>query len=908
MGNFGKFWCNTLLAIVFVVFEPWCSAVGQTASVRGTVFDPDHSVVAQADVELYRRAAGPLVLQTDTNGTFDAENVPPGTYALEVKKEGFAAFRKEKIAVSARGQVNLRIVLSLPVYQEEVNVDSSDDAKGTSLGENNLSEKTIRQMSDDPDTFRQELTAMIGPDALYRLNGLDIDVNSLPSKDLIRAIRISTGTFSAEYGASWSFMVDIFTDPSKVKFGGSVMARGTTTAMSAQNPFAPKKAPYDEIFGRASLRGHIGKKLSYGGTLGRSYSDTGSIVNAQVLNSALEQVNDRDAVSSGTHGVSGELVPGVSLGGKDDSTGYFRARLNTANNLGVGGLNLVGHSYTQRETAYTARISSHHTFTANTINEFLLDCDGITTKQRSLTADPEVVVTGAFTGGGNSIGDSTSDTHNFTIKDVLRTTVNRHLMAIGVEAHRFANDDSMANNFNGTFTFSSLNAYQITMQGLAAGTSASQIRANGGGASQFQITAGQNAVSASQPDIAGFVQDNVDLRSNIGISYGLRMEAQRTLPGVSVAPRVSLKWGIDGNAKKPARTSLQVSLGVFYNRFPLASVTNVARYQSNKTAQYTYINPDFFPTIPENLEGETSATPSLYAFSPHLHASYMTRENVSLSRAIGKEGHLYVGFYHSLGQRQYDERNVNSPLPGTYDSNDPGSGVRPTGKLENIFQYESEQMNKGSEFNANYMGQLMKHVTFGGGMGANFANGDDYGPPSNPYSLKDDYGRLGSRQPYGSFFASIEVPRVGVIQPSLFFHPGQPMNITLGEDLNGDTIYNDRPAFVTSLDSTTVVKTKYGNFETNPGPTEKRIPVNFANGPMSVMVNLSFSREIPLHFLEYPGGRFKPSMNFSADGDNILNHPNLSTPQGSLNSPLFGKSTSTSSDARDFRFNTSLRF
>jgi hypothetical protein len=267
-----------------------------------------------------------------------------------------------------------------------------------------------------------------------------------------------------------------------------------------------------------------------------------------------------------------------------------------------------------------------------------------------------------------------------------------------------------------------------------------------------------------------------------------------------------------------------------------------------------------------------------------------------------------VGFYHSLGQRQYDERNVNSPLPGTYDSNDPGSGVRPTGKLENIFQYESEQMNKGSEFNANYMGQLMKHVTFGGGMGANFANGDDYGPPSNPYSLKDDYGRLGSRQPYGSFFASIEVPRVGVIQPSLFFHPGQPMNITLGEDLNGDTIYNDRPAFVTSLDSTTVVKTKYGNFETNPGPTEKRIPVNFANGPMSVMVNLSFSREIPLHFLEYPGGRFKPSMNFSADGDNILNHPNLSTPQGSLNSPLFGKSTSTSSDARDFRFNTSLRF
>lgn len=908
MKNFPKSWCYTFLAIAFVVFGPCCSAVAQTASIRGTVFDLDHSVVAQADVELYRRAAKPILLQTDVNGIFASETVPPGTYTLDVKKEGFAVYHRDKVEVSLRGQANLTIVLSLPVYQEEVNVGGSDDAKGSSIQENYLSQKTLDQMSDDPDTFQTQLQAMVGPDAVYRLNGIEIDVSSLSSKDLIRSVRISTGIFSAEYAGTWAFMVDIFTDPSQVKFGGSLMARGTTTAFSAQDPFAPEKAPYDEVFGRASLHGHLGKKLSYGWTLGRSYSNTGSIVNAQVLNSSLEEINFRDAISSGTHGVSFEVTPAVSLGERDNATGYFSTRLNTGNNLGVGDLSLAGHSYTQRQTAYTSRFTYNHTFAANMNNEFLFAYNNGTTRQLSLTQDPEIVVTGAFTGGGNSIGSSTLGRHDFTIKDVLRCTVNQHMLSIGAEAHDYANDGTMANNFNGTFTFSSLNAYQITMQGIAAGSIATQIRADGGGASQFQITSGQNTLSASEPDIAGFVQDNVDVLRNVGISYGLRIEAQKTLPGVNFAPRFALTWGIDGNAKEPARTSLQVSLGMFYGRLPLSSVTSVARYQSNKTAQYTYINPDFFPTIPQNLEGESGGTPSSYGYSSKLHASYMTRENANLSRRIGKQGRLYVMFYHSLGQRQYDQRNVNAPLPGTYNPNDPGSGIRPLGTLENMFQYESEDMNKGSEVSVSYMGPVTKHVSIGGGVGANFAEGDNYGPPSNPYSLKDDYGRLVSKKPYGHFWSSIEVPKIGSIAPNLGFNPGTPLNITLGEDLNGDTVYNDRPAFATNLNSPTVVKTRYGNFETNPGANQKRIPVNFANGPMFVMLNMSISRQIPLHFLDYPGKHWKPSMNFSADGDNLLNHPNLSTPQGSLNSPLFGKSTSTSGGARDFRFNASLRF
>ena len=43
----------------------------------------------------------------------------------------------------------------------------------------------------------------------------------------------------------------------------------------------------------------------------------------------------------------------------------------------------------------------------------------------------------------------------------------------------------------------------------------------------------------------------------------------------------------------------------------------------------------------------------------------------------------------------------------------------------------------------------------------------------------------------------------------LVANSGQPFNIVIGQDLNGDNQFNDRPAFATSA-STNVVQTSYG--------------------------------------------------------------------------------------------------
>ena len=72
--------------------------------------------------------------------------------------------------------------------------------------------------------------------------------------------------------------------------------------------------------------------------------------------------------------------------------------------------------------------------------------------------------------------------------------------------------------------------------------------------------------------------------------------------------------------------------------------------------------------------------------------------------------------------------------------------------------------------------------------------------------------------------------------------PGNPFNITTGQDNNGDTIFNDRPSFATDLTRPSVVRTAYGNFDTSPIAGQTIIPINYGHGPGFFLVNLNLGR------------------------------------------------------------------
>jgi hypothetical protein len=125
------------------------------------------------------------------------------------------------------------------------------------------------------------------------------------------------------------------------------------------------------------------------------------------------------------------------------------------------------------------------------------------------------------------------------------------------------------------------------------------------------------------------------------------------------------------------------------------------------------------------------------------------------------------------------------------------------------------------------------------------------------------------------------------IVPSVFASSGQPFDITVGQDLNGDSIFNDRPAFATDLSRPSVVETPFGVFDTAPIPGQRRIPRNYGTGPAQVLVTLRAMKPFVVHQHD--------TIRIDVLAVNLLNRANLALPVGNLSSPVFGQSTGLAS-------------
>jgi hypothetical protein len=179
------------------------------------------------------------------------------------------------------------------------------------------------------------------------------------------------------------------------------------------------------------------------------------------------------------------------------------------------------------------------------------------------------------------------------------------------------------------------------------------------------------------------------------------------------------------------------------------------------------------------------------------------------------------------------------------------------------------------------------------------------GFPSNNYDLGADYSRsLGDIRHTANVGANLNWQNGLHASGYLRAMTGAPFDIVVGEDLNGDTQFNDRPAFATNLARPSVVATKWGTFDTSPIPGQTIIPRNYGQGPGFFLLNLGVGKSFNLGPETSPATGFaqanagppsrkytrKYTLDFWIESLNALNHPNFTPPVGTLNSPLFGQS------------------
>ena len=291
----------------------------------------------------------------------------------------------------------------------------------------------------------------------------------------------------------------------------------------------------------------------------------------------------------------------------------------------------------------------------------------------------------------------------------------------------------------------------------------------------------------------------------------------------------------------------------------------------------------------------------------------MVQQSVSLDKEFFKHLTLSVDYTYYRGVDQLITRNINAPLPGTYNPADPTSGVRPYGTLQNIYEYDSLATTKRNRIFTNFHLRFNPLLLYGYYIFGH-SNSNTGGPssfPLNQYDLHVDYGRA-TEDIRNRFYLGglVTLPLKLQLNPFLVTQSNAPFNITIGQDLNGDSQFNDRPAFATDLSRPSVYRTKWGTFDANPQPGQKIIPINYGTGPDLVMLNLGLTRNIgfgpalaeqPAPATAAPGKKApktaiarRYTMNLGIQAQNIFNTVNGGTPVGVLGSALFGQSTDLS--------------
>jgi len=961
---------SVLIILLFCV----ATAFGQqgAGSLKGRVSDEFGGIIVGATVTVTDADGRTKAATTNSDGAFNVAGLAPGKYTVKVSSVGFGTFENPAVEITAGRAEQLDLTLKVTIEQQKVTVNADSVGVNTDP-ENNVGALVLRgtdleSLPEDPDDLAAALQALAGPAAGPNGGQIYIDGFSggrLPPLASIREIRINANPFSAEYDRPGLGRIEILTKPGSDRFRGQASFNFNNQDFNSRNPFAPTRAPYLSRQYGGNISGPITKKkASFFLDFEKRDVNDDAVINATILDPNFNIVPFQDTFATPTRRTTFSPRIDYALNAKNTLVGRYEYEHATAV-AGVGGYSLGTRAFNTFNTQQTVRLTETAILNKRTVNETRFQFNHQTRGDTADNSIPTINVQDAFTGGGSQQGKASNTQNRFEITNITSWSKGNHAIKFGARARTVSINDFSPNNFGGTWTFSgtrnlvnpvgrtSIEAFQITEQGLSQGLTGAQIRSLGGGATQFQINTGTPLATVKQFDIGGFAQDDWKFRPNLTVSYGLRYENQTNISSdLNFAPRLGVAWA-PGAA--PQHTTIRAGFGVFYDRIGENLTLNSIRFNGTNQQQFLVTNPailNSFPVVPSIADLQKSTTPiSIYSLAPDIRAPYSMQGIVSVEHALPHNLRASVTFSHTRTLHMLRARALNAPLPGTFDPTKPGSGTRPLG-VNSYFEYDSTGkynqnlliftfgglVNRKISFNANYsLGKALSDTDGSGTFAANpFDFGDEYGRSSTDvrhrFTLNGTY-----RGPWGLSF-----------NPFLVLTSGTPFNITIGRDVNGDLLFADRPAIATDLTRPGVVFTKYGNFDTNPLPGAIIIPRNFAEGPGSVIANLRISKTIGFGGERrtsvqngrgqqngqagndrrgaggggrggFPGGGFprggggarggggglggggfgggdtakRYNLTFGVNFQNILNHVNFNRPVGNLSSTNFGISTSS---------------
>jgi hypothetical protein len=929
-------------------------------SLRGQVTDQSGAVVPGIPVTLI--GPGGVVREAtteDTEGRYVFRDLPAGTYTLRVNVKGFAPIEKPGVVI-VRGQpqvVDLR--LDVVMEQQEVTVKEEEAPSVSLSSSNNASAVTLRgddlqALSDDPTDLQADLQALAGPSA--GPSGGAIYVNgfsggTLPAKESIREIRINQNPFSPEYDKLGYGRIEIFTKPGTEKYHGTVDYAFAKDFWNSRNPYSAHKAPFMLNEFEGNTGGPLGKRASFAVEWQRNMVDNGSITNVVTLDpQTLASLPFTSVLTTPQRFTRINPRMDYQLNQNNTLTIAYDFTHSDIRDAGIGAFNLISQGYHVQYTDETVQLTETVVLGRN-INETRFQYYRTAMQMMSNDLSPEIRVLGSFVGGGSQNGQAFDTQNSFELQNYTSMVRSRHTWRFGIRLRGTLEDSIAPQNFSGTFAFGgglapeldsnnqpildgsgnqvltsikSIERYRRTLLFQQMGDSPAQIRALGGGATQFSLNTGIPELSAHQVDVGVFAGDEWQVRPNVTLDLGFRYETQNFIRDWrDFAPRVAISWAPGGGASNSrAKTVLRAGFGIFYDRFALSDMITAERYNGIVQQQYVVTNPDFYPTIPSAASLATLGYQSTEAVSPHLRAPYYMQSALTVERQLSSSTAFAVTYTNSHGVHLFRSEDINAPLPGTYNPNVPASGWFPLGRTGPVFLMESSGIYKQNQIVANINTRLNQGVSLFGFYVFNHALSNTDGidtVPANPYNMSGEYGPAATDVRHRvTFGGSINTKWNLRVSPFVIVQSGAPFDITAGSDLFGTTLFNGRPGVATDPSKPGVIQTQYGLLDPNPSPDEHILGRNYGRGPGQMRVNLRVAKAIGfgsetgrsaeqrpaastgrataaqasgrgiVGIIGNPKTARRYNMVISMSIQNLLNHTNPGPITGDITSPLFG--------------------
>jgi len=195
-------------------------------TIRGTVTDPQGGMVPKAAVLITDEATGvPRTLETNAEGFYEAANLRPGTYRVEIVTPSFKKFEKPGVVVRTGAAQRVDAKLELGGLTESVSVSAEAinnivlESPSVSVGLDTQQLRDLPRNSRDMQSFLLlNPNVLGGGDDMQFLGGRTYGVsyvqdgqastnaifgtvgNSAPGLDAIAEVQVLSNSYSAEYG------------------------------------------------------------------------------------------------------------------------------------------------------------------------------------------------------------------------------------------------------------------------------------------------------------------------------------------------------------------------------------------------------------------------------------------------------------------------------------------------------------------------------------------------------------------------------------------------------------------------------------------------------------------------------------------------------------------------------------